>query len=207
MRTALLALAALLLVSFSAASASIVIHDGQPGIVATAEGGEHLDSDGRVWFCTYGQGWTSQAPYDPPVSPNLMKFWDFTSFVTLDNEVWCLDIDSHQWVPWGAWPGASAVPESTPAASSASPRTIPNPFTGSCRVTFQTATVDLVSVQVFDGSGRLVRQLHDGSLPIGEFALPWDGRDDGGDSAPAGIYFAKVKTSVGESTTKLVLAR
>ena len=202
MRTAILALAALLLVSVSAASASIVIHDGREGIVAEADGWV-LDSMGRNWNPT-SQGWSHESDYDPPVPVDSLLFWDHRYLVTMSGEYWSkLGV----WTNLGRCPALSAIPGPTPAAMSASPKTIPNPSAGSCRVAFQTAAVGPVSVHLFDASGRLVRQLHDGPLPTGEFSLPWDGRDDSGQEVPAGAYFAKVTTSAGESTAKLILAR
>ena len=63
------------------------------------------------------------------------------------------------------------------------------------------------TVVLFDASGRIVRRLHHGDLPAGETPFSWDGLDDGGNDVPAGAYFAKVTTSAGESTAKLILAR
>jgi hypothetical protein len=202
MRTAILALAVLLLVSVSAASASIVIHDGQPGIVAM-QMGRLLDSNGHVWVLD-GPGWLQELHHDPPMPLDQIKFWEYTYLVTMDDVVWYNP--SSSWVCMRTWP-TSAAPETIPAAMTASPKTIPNPSAGTSRVAFQTAAVGPDSVRLFDATGRLVRQLYDGPLPAGEFSLTWDGREDGGNPAPGGIYFAKVTTPAGESTTKLVFAR
>jgi hypothetical protein len=204
MKTALLSLAVLLLVSVSGASASIVIHDGQPGIVALSGSGEALDSNGHCWNLTGPTGWVPWPDYDPPVPVAQIKFWERDRLITMDNDFWRM---YGVWTNYGPCPGLSAINEPTATAMSASPKAIPNPSAGSCRVAFQTATSGQVSVQVFDASGRLIRKLHDGPLPGGEFSLSWDGRDDGGQDLPAGVYFAKVITSIGPSTTKLVLAR
>ncbi len=48
-----------------------------------------------------------------------------------------------------------------------------------------------VTVRVFDASGRLVRDLHDGELPPGEHELAWDGRDDRGIAVKPGVYFGR----------------
>jgi hypothetical protein len=137
-----------------------------------------------------------------------IRFWGLIMFVTLDDRAYRLDGNPVLgWHELGHCPGLSALPESPGVKVFASPKTVPNPSAGSCRVTFQTAAVGPVSVHVFDASGRLVRQLHDGPLPIGEFALPWDGRDDSRQDLPSGVYMAKIQTATGISTAKITLTR
>lgn len=204
MRAAIVAFAVLVLLSVAAVSASIVIHDGQPGIVAMRDSA-FLDSSGHVWRADNGVVWTRDSDLDPPISVDQIKFWDEWSLMTVDNVLW--HRSGSVWVNCGPWPGLSAVSEPTAATLSTSPKSIPNPSAGSCRVTFQTTAVGPVSVQVFDASGRLVRQLHDGALPIGDFSLGWDGRDDTGQDLPSGVYVAKIQSTAGASTAKMTLTR
>jgi hypothetical protein len=193
----------LLLVSvLGPARASIVIHDGQPGIVALYYN-YALDDSGRYWDVD-GNGWRRNPALDPPIPVAQIKFWSGTFFVTMDNQAW-QQYDSY-WHNLGSWP-ASAVPEAAPAGISPSPGALPNPSPGSCRIAFQTVTAGPVSVRVFDASGRQVRQLHDGPLPAGEFSLLWDGRDDGGRELPSGVYFAKIQTTSGSTTAKVTLTK
>jgi flagellar hook assembly protein FlgD len=42
---------------------------------------------------------------------------------------------------------------------------------------------------VFDLGGRLVRTLHRGPLAAGPHAFEWNGRDQAGRRAAAGVYF------------------
>ena len=215
MRSALLAFAVLLLLSVSAASASIVIHDGQPGIVATGtSSGElnansySLDSLGRVWLNCCQTGWTRDTQgFDPPMPIEDIKFWEVANIITIDNHLWSWVGGSVVWLDKGEWPGLSAAPEASAESMAASPKTTPNPSAGSCRVTFQTAAAGPVAVRVFDASGRMVRQLHDGTLPAGDFSLPWDGRDADAHELPSGVYFAKVTTPAGETSGRVVLTR
>jgi hypothetical protein len=210
MKAAILALAVLLLASVSAAFAGIVIHDGQPGIVAYvggSNGGYVLDTLGRVWDGSGSGPWIRRPDLDVPVPIDSLRFWEVWSLVLESNEQLRLDSPSGIWVSGGSWPPASAAPESASAAISTSPKTIPNPSAGSCRVAFQTAAVGPVSVHVFDASGRLVRRLQDGPLPAGEFSLSWDGRDDGGQDLPSGVYLAKIEAANGTATAKITLTR
>jgi hypothetical protein len=64
---------------------------------------------------------------------------------------------------------------------------------GDIQVTFRVAS-DLLGtdVTVFDASGRLVRRLASGVFPSGIRSVTWDGRDDRGESASAGVYFVRL---------------
>ncbi len=54
-----------------------------------------------------------------------------------------------------------------------------------------------LKVQVFDVSGRFVRTLEDGVLHSpGDASFEWDGRNDGGELVPPGIYILKVRYDV-----------
>ena len=55
-----------------------------------------------------------------------------------------------------------------------------------------------VKLQVFDARGRLVRTLVDESRPAGPHRVSWDGKDNGGRSAAAGVYMYRL--SAGEFT-------
>jgi hypothetical protein len=62
-----------------------------------------------------------------------------------------------------------------------------------------------VSLAVFDQQGRRVRTLIEGSQPAGERAIVWDGCDDGGRLAPAGLYFVRLQCE-GRSFTRRAAA-
>jgi flagellar hook assembly protein FlgD len=55
--------------------------------------------------------------------------------------------------------------------------------------------------------GALVRTLVDGALPAGPRAAVWDGRDDSGRAAPAGVYVFRLDAAAGSLARKLVLVR
>jgi hypothetical protein len=64
-----------------------------------------------------------------------------------------------------------------------------------------------VSCRVFAADGRSVRGLVVGDMPAGEHTIRWDGLDDAGQAAPAGVYFVRVETTDGVQSAKVVLAR
>lgn len=68
----------------------------------------------------------------------------------------------------------------------------PNPAAGITRLSFTLARPGDADLTVFDASGRRVRSLAGGFLPAGTHGASWDGRDEAGESAPAGLYFARL---------------
>jgi hypothetical protein len=62
-------------------------------------------------------------------------------------------------------------------------------------------------IALFDAGGRRVRLLHEGPLGAGEHLLEWDGRDDGGREAPAGVYFLEWAFDTGRETRRFVRLR
>jgi flagellar hook assembly protein FlgD len=50
-----------------------------------------------------------------------------------------------------------------------------------------------VKVAVFDVQGRLVRSLDSGHREAGPHRLQWDGKNEHGNAAATGIYFARVE--------------
>jgi photosystem II stability/assembly factor-like uncharacterized protein len=70
----------------------------------------------------------------------------------------------------------------------------PNPFNPRTTIRFSTARAGAVKLQVYDLRGRLVRTLVDESRPAGPYSEVWDGRDNRGSGAAAGIYFYRLET-------------
>ncbi len=92
----------------------------------------------------------------------------------------------------------------------------PNPFVagaGTRSVTtlaFELPCTGCATLKIFDVSGRLVRTLAEGD-EIGETSgeLTWDGRNDAGENAASGIYFARLETDRNEEkpVVRIVLLR
>lgn len=86
-------------------------------------------------------------------------------------------------------------------------RIAPNPSRRGTSVHFHLPREQAVTVEIFDVAGRRVQRLFDGMLSPGTHANSWDGRDGSGRETPAGIYFARVSTSEGLETRRLVRVR
>ncbi len=56
------------------------------------------------------------------------------------------------------------------------------------------------SVSLYDIAGRLVRTIATGSYESGLHVTRWDGNDETGHKAAAGLYFLRISRSWGETT-------
>lgn len=85
----------------------------------------------------------------------------------------------------------------------ARPQLSPNPAAGPVRVVFALPRAGQARVSVIDATGRLVRQVAQGAFAAGAHSVSWDGREDSGATAPPGIYFVRVESSVGSKTSRI----
>lgn len=80
----------------------------------------------------------------------------------------------------------------------------PNPFLAGSSVEFSLARAEDVDLSVYDLGGRRVRLLQHGRLAAGAHRFAWDGRDDHGRRAPAGVYFVRLGAAGRSMESKLV---
>jgi len=80
----------------------------------------------------------------------------------------------------------------------------PNPSRGVALLRFTVPVETDAALEILDVSGRRVRTIDLGVLVAGEYARTWDGLSAGGTEVPAGIYFARLRTTVGTRVTRLV---
>jgi hypothetical protein len=87
----------------------------------------------------------------------------------------------------------------------------PNPFLRATDIPFTLAgNGDPVAadLRVFDARGRLVKTLIDSDRATArQYLIRWDGRDDAGHPAAAGIYFYRLRAAGRELVRRLVLVR
>jgi len=82
---------------------------------------------------------------------------------------------------------------------------VPNPVRGHTAISFTLPRQDRVRLGVYDVSGRRVADLLDGIRTSGPHTVEWDARDPQGAPLPAGVYFYRLDTSLGERTRRLTL--
>ncbi len=102
---------------------------------------------------------------------------------------------------------AAPDPIATPARFALQPAQ-PNPFNPSTRLTFTLPAAGAARLRVYDLGGRLVRTLVDeSSLAAGSHVATWDGRDDGGRAAAAGIYVGRLDANGQTASRRMVLVK
>jgi len=73
-------------------------------------------------------------------------------------------------------------------------RSSPNPFGTSTAVHFQMAQAGAAELDVYTVDGRHLRRLVTGNLSAGSHSVSWNGLDDNGRRAPAGVYMFRLRT-------------
>jgi len=75
------------------------------------------------------------------------------------------------------------------------------------RIAFSIAVREKVELRLYDAAGRQVRILANREFAPGEHDVYWDGLDDDGRPAPAGIYFYQMRTPSFVSQKKLAVLK
>ncbi len=88
----------------------------------------------------------------------------------------------------------------------------PNPFNPETTLRFDIPLLRReklapVTVKIYNTIGQKIRTLFDGEVEPGVHELTWDGTTDQGVPAPAGVYYAIMKSSQVQQTIKMVLAK
>ncbi len=79
----------------------------------------------------------------------------------------------------------------------------PNPFNSETAITVQSKTSAPITTTVYNLKGqRVFHQSY--ALPAGENKLQWNGKDDSGISAPAGVYFIRVEADKQQALARIV---
>ncbi|MDP6417720.1 MAG: FlgD immunoglobulin-like domain containing protein, partial [Gammaproteobacteria bacterium] len=88
----------------------------------------------------------------------------------------------------------------------------PNPFNPETWIPYQLSQEAAVSLQIYDGQGRLVRKLELGWKEAGYYttaaeAIYWDGRNANGESVSSGLYFYRLQAGDYSQTRKMVILK
>ena len=78
-----------------------------------------------------------------------------------------------------------------------------NPSAKGFQLRFSLPTTGPVQLDVYDLSGRRVREILSGTQSQGEHYAVWDGMSQGGQRVPSGLYFVRLRASGQEQTLKV----
>jgi len=81
----------------------------------------------------------------------------------------------------------------------------PNPFNPSTVISYEMKNRNTISLDIFSITGQYVRTLFKGTLDAGIHTVAWDGYDDSGKSAGAGVYFYRICSGFSFQTKKMLL--
>jgi hypothetical protein len=83
----------------------------------------------------------------------------------------------------------------------------PNPFRGTTDILFRLGSETMVTVNIYDAGGRLVRTLVSQTMSVGEHRVTWNGDLDGGGRAGAGVYLCRFRAGEVEQSIKIFCYR
>lgn len=83
----------------------------------------------------------------------------------------------------------------------------PNPFSSFPAIRYSLAQSALVSLEIYNLAGVLIRTLVAEPKPAGTHLLSWDTKDDQAGEVPSGVYLLRLKAGDSASTQKMVLLR
>ncbi|MDP2808243.1 MAG: FlgD immunoglobulin-like domain containing protein, partial [bacterium] len=83
----------------------------------------------------------------------------------------------------------------------------PNPSSKNTMINYQLAKQGQVSLKVYNTLGQVVKTLVNESQNPGPYSVKWNGKDESGRQAAAGIYFYRLASGEFNSTKKMVVLR
>jgi len=83
----------------------------------------------------------------------------------------------------------------------------PNPFNPTTTLAFDLPVFSHVELVIFNILGERVRTLVSEMRPAGSYVIPWNSRDDRGQSVASGVYFARLLAGTQTVTIKMALVK
>ena len=79
----------------------------------------------------------------------------------------------------------------------------PNPFSSSTTISFSLSQSQKVSIQVFDGAGRLIKTIANEQMQAGTHQFTWNAADENGTAVASGMYYLKFNAGSYAETKKI----
>jgi len=83
----------------------------------------------------------------------------------------------------------------------------PNPFQFSSKINCKLSENAQVLIEIFDSKGQRMKMLLDEYQVSGKHCVIWDGKDDNGQTIPAGLFFCTITIGGKTSFNKIILIR
>ncbi|HPN35637.1 MAG TPA: FlgD immunoglobulin-like domain containing protein [bacterium] len=96
--------------------------------------------------------------------------------------------------------------KSTPAGMNLA-QNYPNPFNPSTRINYSIIEPGHVTLKIYNNIGQLVKTLVDKHQSKGDYSIEWDGTDQSGDAATAGLYLYHMQTDRASIMQKMLLIK
>lgn len=139
--------------------------------------GVYVTSSLGLSWAPLGSGMPIQTVFDLSFHPGTRTL----VAATHGRSQWKLDLST--------WPLAAGEPTAGPRLALAAPA--PNPSRGQVTLVLDLGGASDVDVAIYDAAGRLVRTLHAGPVGGPRMTLAWNGLDERGRRAGAGVYFVR----------------
>jgi hypothetical protein len=162
-----------------------------------------------------GATWTDFRVSETPFTPDPSVFFgDYTNIAALNGKVYpiWMRMDGTSLSVWTAHvdiPVPTAIAFADPPVETrvALRQNFPNPFNPVTRIEFDLSHAMLVTVKIYDVSGRLVADVVSRSFEGGPHQVDWDGTDRNGRPVGSGIYFCKLSAGGQTITRKMTLLK
>ena len=131
-------------------------------------------------------------PADLEYVQGMVGTSDFCADLDGSETVDAVDVAIVEATMWDHCSNVSGVDETLPARPMFGSR--PNPCSDAVALRLTAAGSGAWTIRVYDGSGRLVRDLGTRDVPAGMSVVPWDLTDAGGRRLPTGVYYAMARS-------------
>jgi len=146
-------------------------------------------------------------------APNTGVFSWAIPTETVESDTWKVCISAHGGTIWDCSGELTIENSLTDVDDLAIPNRLmlhppaPNPFNPRTTFRFGLPDRDHVRLAVYDVQGRLVTTLVEHVHESGTYSVAWDGQDDRGAKAPAGVYFVRLMVGSDVETRSVVMIK
>jgi hypothetical protein len=83
----------------------------------------------------------------------------------------------------------------------------PNPFNPSTTISFNLPVTEVIKLNIYNSLGQKLRSLTNKEFTAGTHQVQWDGLDEFGREAPAGVYYYQIQAGSFQATNKMLLIK